>query len=171
MYLRIVVLVWMFNGPLAMALAPIFLAMAAVAIAGGWAWHRIPDENQQDPPAQTQAHNPLELRTAFFFAALFVVMLVATQLAVTYLGRGGIYSLAAIMGVADVDPFIMGMTHSAGLTTTLQVATIGILIATACNNLAKGCYAYFFARNKAGLWSLILLASLAVVGLVPVFWI
>ena len=38
-------------------------------------------------------------------------MLVATQLAVTYLGRAGVNALAAIMGVTDVDPFIMGMTQ------------------------------------------------------------
>ena len=170
MYLRIVGLVWIFNAPLAAVLAPFFTALAALAIAGGWFWHRLPDETREDPPAPTQAHNPLELRTAFLFAALFVIMLMATHLAVTYLGKGGIYSLAAIMGVTDVDPFIMGMTHAAGLTTTLPVAASGIVIATVCNNLLKGGYAYFFARNKAGLWSLILLGGLAVAGLLPLLW-
>ena len=70
------------------------------------------------PPAASQAQNPLELGTAFLFALLFVVIVMATHLALTYLGRGGIYSLAAIMGVTDVDPFIMGMTHEAGTTTS-----------------------------------------------------
>lgn len=171
MYLRIVGLVWMFNAPLAVRLAPSFAALALLAITGGWLWHRMPDEHEEDPPAPTQAHNPLELRTAFLFAALFVVMLVATHLAATYLGERGIYTLAAIMGVTDVDPFIMGMTHAAGLTTTLQVAASGIVIATACNNLVKGCYSYFFARGKAGLWSLLLLAGLSVAGLLPMLWI
>ncbi len=36
-------------------------------------------------------------------------MLVTAQLAVTYLGRAGVRILAAVMGVTDVDPFIMGM--------------------------------------------------------------
>jgi uncharacterized membrane protein (DUF4010 family) len=171
MYLRIVGLVWIFNVPLALALAPSFAGLALLAILGGWIWHRLPDEREEDPPTPTQAHNPLELRTAFFFAVVFVIMLVATNLAVTYLGKTGIYSLAAIMGIADVDPFIMGMTHTAGLTTTLQVAANGIVIATACNNLAKGSYAYFFARGKAGLWSLTLLASLAAAGLLPLLWL
>jgi len=170
MYLRIVGLVWMFNAPLASVLAPAFTVLACLAILGGWIWHRLPDDSESDPPAPTQAHNPLELRTAFFFALVFVVMLVATGLAVTHLGKGGIYSLAAIMGISDVDPFIMGMTHTAGLTTTLQVAASSIVIATACNNLAKGGYACFFARGKAGWWSLILLASLAVAGLLPLLW-
>jgi hypothetical protein len=69
-----------------------------------------------------------------------------------------------------VDPFIMGMTHEAGLSTTLKIATMGILIATACNNLIKGCYAYSLSRNKAGRWSLMLLAGLGAAGLLPVLW-
>lgn len=171
MYLRILGLVWLFNTPLATTLAPAFTLLATVAIAAGWSWHHMPDEQEQVPPAPTQAHNPLELRTAFLFAALFVVILVATHLAVTYLGRSGIYSLAALMGVTDVDPFIMGMTQSAGLTTSLEVAASSIVVATACNNLVKGLYAYFFARGKAGFWSLVLLAGLSVLGLLPVLWI
>ena len=146
-------------------------AVTAVAIAGGWWFHRLADDPELEPAAPTQAQNPLELRTAFLFAILFLIIVVATHLALTYLGKGGIYSLAAIMGVTDVDPFIMGMTHDAGLSSTFQVAAIGILIATACNNLVKGCYAYSFARGKAGRWSLAMLAALAVAGLVPVLWI
>ena len=171
MYLRIVALVWLFNAALARALAPAFVALAALAILGGFIWHRMPDELLMDPPAPTQAHNPLELRTAFLFAILFVLMLIATHLALTYLGSRGIYSLAAIMGLTDVDPFIMGMTHEAGLSTTLQVAARAILLATACNNLIKGCYAYSLARGKAGRWSLIMLAGLGAAGILPVLWI
>jgi uncharacterized membrane protein (DUF4010 family) len=171
MYLRIVGLVWMFNASLAFKLAPVFSALALLAILGGWIWHRMPDEDEKAPPTPSQAHNPLELRTAFFFAIVFVVMLVATHLAVTYLGRGGVYSLAALMGVTDVDPFIMGMTNAAPVSTSYQVAAESIIIATSCNNLVKGGYAYFFARQKAGLWSLLLLAGLAVLGLVSLLWV
>ena len=58
-----------------------------------------------------QPTNPLELRTAFVFAALFVAMLVVTHLVVVHLGAPGVYTLAAIMGVSDVDPFILGLTQ------------------------------------------------------------
>ena len=67
--------------------------------------------------ADQEPKNPLELRTAFLFAALFLAMLVVTQLAVTYLGRAGVNTLAAIMGVTDVDPFIMGLTQAPGAQT------------------------------------------------------
>ena len=108
---------------------------------------------------------------AVLFAVLFLAMLVATQLAVTYLGRAGVNTLAAIMGVADVDPFIMGMTQAAGTLTPLRVAAISILIAAASNNLAKGIYSYSLADRKTGVQSLSFLACLALAGLVPLLWL
>ena len=171
MYLRIVALVWMFNRTLALALAPSFLVLAAVALLGGRMVHRIQDPVDADQADLPHTHNPLELRAAFFFAAVFLAMLVATHLAVAYLGREGVYSLAAIMGVTDVDPFIMGMTHSAGISTSLHLAAGSIAISAASNNLVKGLYAYSFAKGRAGRWCLGLLGGLALLGLIPVFWL
>src|SRR6202008_1531521 len=46
-----------------------------------------------------------------------------------------------------------------------------ILIAAASNNVAKGAYALYFAKGKTGRQSLMLLAGLAALGLVPLlFW-
>jgi uncharacterized membrane protein (DUF4010 family) len=171
MYLRILGLVVLFNLALARALAPAFMVLAVLGVLGGWLWHRRPDGLEVMEATPSQAANPLELGTAFLFAVLFLVILVATHLALTYLGKGGIYSLAALMGVTDVDPFIMGMTHEAGTSASLSVAAVGIFIAAACNNIVKGCYAWSFARGRAGRWSLIMLAGLGLAGLVPVFWI
>jgi uncharacterized membrane protein (DUF4010 family) len=75
------------------------------------------------------------------------------------------------MGVTDVDPFIMGMTQSAGATTSLKVASAAILIAAASNNLVKGVYAYTLSGRKTGVQSLSLLAGLAVAGLTPLLWL
>ena len=118
-----------------------------------------------------EPRNPLELLAAFLFALLFLAMLVATQLAVTYLGRAGVNTLAAIMGVTDVDPFIMGMTQAAGTLTPLKVAAFAVLIAAASNNLVKGIYAYSLADRKTGVQSLGLLTGLAVAGLAPLLWL
>ena len=167
MYVRLVVLVWMFNRPLAGALAPPFLMLAAVASAAGWLWSRMPDPEAEQDAREYAPHNPLELRSAFLFAFIFIAMLVATHLAVTYLGREGVYGLAAVMGVTDVDPFILGLTQTAGTATPLAVAAAGIVIAAASNNLVKGLYALSFADRGTGRQSLALLACLALMGLVP----
>ncbi len=64
----------------------------------------------------------------------------------------------------------MGLTQSGG-TLTLAVASAGLVIAAASNNLAKGFYAFFLAGGRCGRQALLLLAALAVVGLLPLVWI
>jgi uncharacterized membrane protein (DUF4010 family) len=171
MYLRLVALVVIFNRQLGATLAPAFLALAAAAILAGWFWSRRPDAVESQIQREFEPGNPLELGAAFFFAFLFLVMLVATQLAVTYLGHTGVNILATIMGVTDVDPFILGMTQSAGTLTPLKVAATAVLIAAASNNVVKGIYSYSLADRQTGRQSLALLVALVVAGLLPLFWL
>ena len=58
--------------------------------------------------------NPLELWVVLLFGAIFVAMLVLTRLAVTQLGKGGVFGLVAVMGVTDVDLSGLRLTQSAG---------------------------------------------------------
>jgi len=171
MYLRLVALLALFNRGLMSVLALPFLVLAGTALGVGWLWTRRPDPSAEAVQREFEPKNPLELLAAFSFAALFLGMLVATQLAVTYLGRTGVNTLAAIMGVTDVDPFIMGMTQAAGTLTPLNIAAAAVLIAAASNNFVKGIYAYSLADRKTGLQSLLLMTILAVAGLIPLLWI
>lgn len=171
MYVRLIVLLALFNRQLLSLLAPSFLILAGLAIGVGWLWTRRADPNARKVVPEYEPKNPLELKTAFLFAALFVAMLIATQMAVTYLGKPGLNTLAAIMGVTDVDPFIMGMTQAAGTLTPLKTAAGAILIAASSNNLIKGIYAYSLADRKTGRQALALLAGLAVAGVVPLLWL
>ena len=170
MYLRIAALLAMFNGTLASMLDRPFLILAGLAVLAGALWSRLPDPSHDKVERRYEPKNPLELRAALMFAALFVVMLVATRLAAAHLGAGGVYALAAVMGVADVDPFILGMTTAAGAATAWNVAAIGILIAAASNNLMKGIYTFVFSERRAGLQGLVALGLLALAGLVPIVW-
>jgi uncharacterized membrane protein (DUF4010 family) len=117
------------------------------------------------------AKNPLDLGAASLFALLFVGMLIATQLAITYLGHLGLYALGAVMGVTDVDPFIMGVTQAGGRNTPLVSAAVAIVIAASGNSVAKGVYAYVGSDRRTGRMSLLLLLALAVAGLVPLVWL
>jgi uncharacterized membrane protein (DUF4010 family) len=171
MYARLAALVAMFNRALLEKLALPFLILAAIGIGGGWAWSHLPDAPGGSDGSPQPNRNPLELRSALLFAGLFVGMLVATQLAIAHLGRRGIFTLAAIFGVADVDPFILGLTQTAGFSTGVQIGAQSILIAAASNNLAKGVYATVLGERKAGREALLLLFFLALLGLVPMFWI
>jgi uncharacterized membrane protein (DUF4010 family) len=171
MYLRLAALLALFNRQLMAVLLAPFLVLAGAALAIGWLWSRRADKSTEDLQREADPKNPLELLTAFMFAGLFLAMLVITQLAVTYLGKGGVDTLAAIMGVSDVDPFIMGLTQAAGKLTPVNVAAGAILIAAASNNIVKGIYAYSLADKKTGLQALLFLVGLAAAGLIPLFWL
>ena len=171
MYLRLAILLAIFNRELMANLALPFLVLALLAIAIGWLWSRRKETGALQVSREVaQPRNPLEISAALIFAALFVAMLVATHFAVVYLGNKGVYTLATIMGVTDVDPFIMGLTQAVPALTPLQVASTCILIAAASNNVVKGIYAYSMSSRRTGVLSLAFLFGLAVVGLIPLFW-
>jgi uncharacterized membrane protein (DUF4010 family) len=171
MYLRLIILMAIFNWQLMRLLAIPFLLLAVVAAVTGLLWARRPGSRMEKLKREHQHTNPLELRAAFFFAFIFLVILIATRLGFSYMGNRGAYILAAIIGFADVDPFIMSMTQTAGATTQLSVSAGAILLAAASNNLAKGIYAFAFGSRSAGRQSLILLVLLAIAGLIPIFWL
>lgn len=171
MYLRMAALVTLFNHQLISVLFTPFLALAGLALGGGLLWSRIPDETADKVERKYEPKNPLELLTAFAFALLFLAMLVGTQLALTHLGRAGINTLAAVMGVVDVDPFILGLAQESGAITAVNVAAVAVLIAAASNNAAKGIYAFSLADRKTGIQAFALLLSLAALGLVPIAWL
>jgi uncharacterized membrane protein (DUF4010 family) len=170
-YLRLAALLALFNRQLTEMLAPSFIVIAIVAIAIGWLWSRRPDPVDSQIKREYEPGNPLELGAAFIFAVFFLGMLVATQLAVTYLPKAGVNILAALVGVTDVTPFVMGMTQAAGTLTPLKVAAGAVMISAASNNVVKAIYAYSLADKKTGRQSLAFLIALAAAGLAPLLWL
>jgi len=100
-----------------------------------------------------------------------VVVLVATNFALIHLGNGGIYGMAVISGLAPVDPFIMGLTQTAGKMTSMGLAVAGVILAAASNNFAKAFIALALADRRTGRQSLILMLGLTALGLVPLIWV
>jgi uncharacterized membrane protein (DUF4010 family) len=54
--------------------------------------------------------------------------------------------------------------------TSLNVAAVAVIIAASSNNFVKGIYSFSLAGRKTGIQSLAMLLALAVLGLVPLFW-
>ncbi|HVA95834.1 MAG TPA: MgtC/SapB family protein [Candidatus Dormibacteraeota bacterium] len=171
MYFRFLVLIGLFNLDLFHRLLLPFVVLGALGMAGGWIWSGMPNGTETDVEAGYLTRNPLELGAAFSLAIVFAVMLVATNYVLIHLGHVGIYGLAALTGLAPVDPFIMGLTQTAGKTTTLGLASAGVVIAAASNNFAKAFIALVMADRKTGWQSLALLLGLTALGLVPLLWI
>ncbi|MGH7295331.1 MAG: DUF4010 domain-containing protein, partial [Polyangiaceae bacterium] len=117
------------------------------------------------------SRNPLELRAAMLFMTAFVVVLVLSRLTIEHLGHGGLYGLAALTGLSDVDPFVLGIAQSSSHAESVHVAAVAIAIAAAANNVAKGIYALVLGDRATGRLSLGLLALLAALGLLPLVWL
>lgn len=168
MYLRLLALLAIFNRALLERLGLSFLLLAAVALGGGWLWTRMLDRGGTTTEQTLQPKNPLELSAALLFAGLFVGMLFITHLALFHLGRQGLFTVAGVMGVTDVDPFILSLAASSSAT-PLTLAGRAIVIAAASNNLVKGAYAFSFGGRPTGARALALLTVLALLGLLPLF--
>jgi uncharacterized membrane protein (DUF4010 family) len=171
MYLRFLALIGIFNVQLMNRLLIPFVILGAVGIAGGWVWSGLSDASSTAAKVPPAAKNPLELSAAFLLGLVFVGVLVLTNLALTHLGSSGIYGMAVISGLAPVDPFIMGLTQTAGGMTSMGLAVAGVVVAAASNNFAKAFIAFSLADRKTGWQSLGLMLVLTALGLVPLLWV
>ena len=171
MYLRFLALIGIFNRELMGRLLIPFLVLGAIGISGGWIWSSLVDTPKDAMPHPQSNKNPLELGSAFLLGLVFLVVLVATNFALVHLGSRGIYGMAVISGLAPVDPFIMGLTQTAGKMTPIGLAVAGIIVAAVSNNFAKAIIALALADSKTGKQSLILMLGLTALGLVPLLWV
>ena len=162
MYLRLWILLMLFAAPLAQRLTVVFWILGLAAITLGAALTRY-GRNEHDcslEPRESQREtNPLEMTSAITFAVIFLSVMIATQWVVGRYGNTGVLVLAAIMGAADVDPFILGLTQTVGAGLALETAALAVIIAAAVNNLMKGVYAVAFGSRRTGRLSLALLAA------------
>lgn len=170
MFVRLAILLWLFNAALGWALGPRMLALWAATSLVAYLIAALGGRQEVGTAQAAEApRNPLEISTALVFAGLYVGLAAVTQLAARTLGAVGVYGLATIMGTVDIDPFILGLTQSAGAATPLHMASVAIVIAAASNNLIKGIYAFLFADRRTGLLSLTLMVALAAATL-AVIW-
>jgi len=167
MYLRLLALVAIFNLGLARTL---LLPMCALSVAGFifcavQYWWRAGAEKQSAQTMQVAASgNPLELGAAAIFALLFVAVSLATVLVKSQLGISGIYALAAIVGISDVDPFVLNLAQGGVAGVENAALAAAILIAASSNNILKAAYAAGFAGGKATAASAAVLVALALAG-------
>jgi uncharacterized membrane protein (DUF4010 family) len=168
MYVRIAVLLWAFSPDLGWLLGPRLLVLALVAALLGLVpalVGRHDAAGEAEPEEAQKPRNPLELTTAIGFAAVFIGISVATRLVTQSMGNSGLYALAAVTGLVDVDAFILGLTQTAGNAMPAAVAAAAIVIATAANNVIKGAYALVIGERTTGRWCLAILTLLAAISL------
>jgi uncharacterized membrane protein (DUF4010 family) len=164
MYVRLLLIILVFNRPLAVVLAPPLVGLSALGCVTALGWYWLGGRRTHNAPAAGAPANPLELGTAATFAVLFVVISVATAWATQRFGAAGIYALAGIVGVSDIDPFVLNLAQGDAARITVQVGADAILVAASSNNLVKAVYATVYSQANAR-FSVIVLVLLAACGI------
>ena len=170
MFLRILVVVAIFNLELATTLCVPLLSLCAVGLAISYAFAHIGSPENQTKVAPTAPNNPLEVTTALTFAALFIILSVGVAWAKVHFGEEGLFILGALAGVTDVDPFVLNLAQGAGAL-DLHTAAAAILVAASSNNILKASYTLALTGPKSGIKPALALFALAMLGLLSVFMV
>lgn len=169
MYLRVLIVIVFFDRPLAFALAPplLILALSGLIVSAATFW--LHGARPAEPMPAGAPANPLELTAALIFAALFVVVALASAWVRGAFGNGGLYVLAAAVGATDIDPFVLSIASGAS-PVPVATAAAAILIAASSNNVLKAAYAIGFAGIRAAAVPAVALGILAAAGAGAAWW-
>jgi uncharacterized membrane protein (DUF4010 family) len=156
MYLRILVLVWIVSPTFGRELS---WRLPVLSVVGLLLALSVPNRARQEEKEQMEnLQNPFEILPALIFAGFFTLFSVATAVVRTFMGGSGLVLLALVVGVVDIDPFILSVAREARIEKILITA---ILMAMMSNTIAKGVYFGSLAapiRKQAflryGLWAL-----------------
>jgi uncharacterized membrane protein (DUF4010 family) len=141
MYLRVLALIWFLNPGF---LPNLWYRLVILAVIGILLSLRV---RQPDAEASgtnvPELQNPFEIRPAIGFAIIFVVLSVVTGLVRQHIGDAGLLGLSAIVGVSDIDPFILSLIQ--GSDGTLRILTSAIILSMMSNTIAKATYFAFLS--------------------------
>ena len=141
MFVRVVVEVAIVYPPLVRQVVYSFAAMAVAALAAAALAYRgstdKPRSGSGDLGEDLKLKNPFSLTAAIRFALLFALILVVVKLAQRYFPPEGMYGVAALAGITDVDAITLSMAKLAREGGSHPLAVTSIVIASLVNTAVK----------------------------------
>jgi uncharacterized membrane protein (DUF4010 family) len=168
MFARILVAVAIVDASLLSKLALPFGAVGVVAATGAAVCYRRGSRGTQsgsEPTTDVPLRNPFSLLAACKFGLLFAMMLLAVKLSQTYLPLGGLYAVAALAGLTDVDAITLSMARFSGQGGDATVAAGAIVLAALSNTLVKCGLVVGLGSRSLGARIAVATAALVVAGL------
>ena len=145
MYLRLIVVLLIFNFNAGIELIVPFVSLSLLGFIISFFF--LKNQKVTNECQDIVDSNPLELKTAFLFAGLFVMMIILTNYVTKNYGSSGLEILSFIVGFTDIDPFILSILTGKFSITNIQIIT-AIMIAAGSNNLLKALYIVWFGGMK-----------------------
>jgi uncharacterized membrane protein (DUF4010 family) len=162
MYIRALILVFIFNKQIfqysfwAFATLIILCFLTAVIIL-------LKDKKEvvEEKSTDEKDRNPLEFKVAIIFTFIFVLFTFLTQFALRQYGNAGLSVLSFIVGVVDIDPFLLNVLQIK-YEVSLHLLVIASFQAIISNNAAKAVYACFFSGREN--WKTIVILFSIIIG-------
>lgn len=142
MYLRILVIIYLLNQVVAYQLWWKLILLFLVGLLLAMLIRNKNNNNSSSSISSVQ--NPFEIKPAVIFASLFVLLSIVTIWVQQFFGSSGLLILSAIVGVTDIDPFILSIISKQPVESIIYSA---IIISMMSNTIVKGFYFGFLARG------------------------
>jgi uncharacterized membrane protein (DUF4010 family) len=171
MFARIIVLVAIVNRTLLTHVLVPFAVMALIV--DGYAaflYFRSGPVKHVTGKRDLRVENPFSLIAAAKFGVLFAVILLVTKFVQAHFPPSGLYAVAALAGLTDVDAITLSMSEFAQ-TGEARVAVIAIVIAALSNTLVKCGMAFVLAGPALGKPLAFATAATLVLGLAAAFFL
>ena len=158
MYVRILIILWLINQSIIPLIWWKLILLAIIGIIISFMAKSKAPQSSENSVSTLQ--NPFEIKPAVIFAALFVLLSIITILVRNFLGNVGLLFLSALVGITDIDPFILSLVSKLQPIETIVVSAI--IIAMMSNNIIKAIYFAFQAKQEQkktfilyGIWTLL----------------
>lgn len=167
---RLLLEVAVVNRALVWPLLPGIVGLALVPLlAVGWIIYRHRGEQvvRNSPPLS----NPLDLQQALIMAALLTLVFMLSRGAEQWFGSEGVYVLALLAGIADVDAVAIALAQQARGELADEVAVRGILLAALTNTAVKAGIVLVVGGWPLARWASSILLLALVAGGVGLAWV
>ncbi|MFB6261420.1 MAG: DUF4010 domain-containing protein, partial [Thiohalorhabdaceae bacterium] len=116
-------------------LVPAMGTMILLGFAGAFVlWRIAPDGGSE---GEVPLKNPFELGPALQFGVLLAGVMLLAEGARSWFGDAGVYILAAVSGITDVDAITLSLARLAQGELTDEVAVGGVVLAAGVNTVVK----------------------------------
>jgi uncharacterized membrane protein (DUF4010 family) len=147
---------------------PLTVMLVLTFVCVFWLWKKSSQTSETSDNPTLDLGNPLQLGTALQFGFLLAVILVLATALEEWLGNRGIYLLALISGLMDVDAITVSFSKMAQNDLNSVVAIRGIILAVISNTLVKAGLFMFLAGWKKSVQLLWLISLIAAGGITSV---
>ncbi len=147
MFIRVFIIAYIFNSALAIHFWIPFAVLSLLSFVVAALSYFFSAKGKETDLNNLPHNNPLEFKTAILFAVLFVVFALITKYVLEYYGAKGLNILSLLVGVTDIDPFLIGL-FTGKYQIGMEVITHATLIAITSNNILKTIYALSLGDSK-----------------------